>query len=327
MKKSITIIFVFSFFIFNFSFCTIINVPDEQPTIQSGIDASVDGDTVLVQPGTYFENINFNGHNITLGSLFIMTGDTSYITQTIIDGNENSSVIAFESEENLLAIFCGFTITNGSGFEVDLYVDGHFIMVGGGLYIYNSTPTINYVHVLDNHAERGGGIYLNSANPEFSNMKITNNYSSLGGGITCINSSPVIYQSMIANNGVLNGNCCDSYGGGMYLENSNPILNGVVFHHNNAGLMAGWIVGYGGAISCFGSEPVLENVTITENAASDGGSGIFCDNSFPVISNSIIWGNQDSNISIMSGFPIITYSDIQDIELRLRNTSLLVGVT
>jgi len=46
---------------------TIINVPDNYPTIQEGIDTSTDGDTVLVQPGTYYENINFNGHNIELG--------------------------------------------------------------------------------------------------------------------------------------------------------------------------------------------------------------------------------------------------------------------
>jgi len=49
---------------------TIINVPAEQPTIQAGIDISVESDTILVQPGTYVENINFNGKAIILGSLF-----------------------------------------------------------------------------------------------------------------------------------------------------------------------------------------------------------------------------------------------------------------
>ena len=61
-----------------------IDIPDDYNTIQAGIDASSDADTVLVQPGTYYENINFNGKNIVLGSLFITTQDTSYISKTVI---------------------------------------------------------------------------------------------------------------------------------------------------------------------------------------------------------------------------------------------------
>ena len=82
---------------------TIINIPDDYLTIQEGIDHSSDGDTVLVDPGTYGENVNFNGHNITLASLFLTTGDTSYISSTIIDGSQDTSVIIFESGEDSTA--------------------------------------------------------------------------------------------------------------------------------------------------------------------------------------------------------------------------------
>ncbi len=75
MKHFLLSLFLFVLFIapgFIFTFearATVINVPDDQPTIQAGIEASASGDTVLVQPDTYLENIDFNGKNIVVGSL------------------------------------------------------------------------------------------------------------------------------------------------------------------------------------------------------------------------------------------------------------------
>ncbi len=113
MKKSLTLtVIVFVFGVFSAS-ATIINIPDDYPSIQQGIDASADGDTVLVQPATYAENINFNGRNIALGSLFLTTGDMSYISQTVIDGNGSGSVVTFENGEDSTAMIMGFTIQNG----------------------------------------------------------------------------------------------------------------------------------------------------------------------------------------------------------------------
>ncbi len=77
MKKSFVLTALFVAVAFMPASATIINVPDDYPTIQEGIDASSDGDTVLVQPGTYLENINFNGHSIVVGSLFLTTADTA----------------------------------------------------------------------------------------------------------------------------------------------------------------------------------------------------------------------------------------------------------
>ena len=77
----------------------IIDVPEDHETIQGGIDASEDGDTVLVQPGTYEVNIDFDGHEIVVGSLFITTGEEAYIDSTIIDGRDSSNVVRFDNEE------------------------------------------------------------------------------------------------------------------------------------------------------------------------------------------------------------------------------------
>ncbi len=66
---------------------TTLFVPAIFSTIQYAMDVASTSDTVLVAPGTYYENINYNGKNITVASLFVTTQDTTYISQTIIDGN------------------------------------------------------------------------------------------------------------------------------------------------------------------------------------------------------------------------------------------------
>ena len=78
----------------------IILIPYHYPTIQTGIDSANSGDTVLVSPGTYLENINFNGKNIVVASQYLTTNDTSYIRQTIIDGDKKGSVVTFENGED-----------------------------------------------------------------------------------------------------------------------------------------------------------------------------------------------------------------------------------
>ncbi len=116
----------------------ILNVPADFETIQAGIDASEDADTVLVRQGTYVENIDFDGHNIVVGSRFIITGEVWRVERTIIDGNENGSVVQIASGENREAVLSGLTIQNGGG---DL---------GGGLFIRNSSPTLTQLVIQNN---------------------------------------------------------------------------------------------------------------------------------------------------------------------------------
>jgi hypothetical protein len=100
-------------------------IPEDFPSIQAGINAAVDGDTVLVADSTYYENINFKGKAITVASHFILDRDTSHISKTIIDGSKPSdhnkgSVVSFTSGEDTTSVLCGFTITGGTG----LYTSG-----------------------------------------------------------------------------------------------------------------------------------------------------------------------------------------------------------
>ncbi len=55
----------------------------DHTTIQAAINASSNGDIVLVYAGTYTENIDFGGKNITVQSLYGTTSDASYISSTM----------------------------------------------------------------------------------------------------------------------------------------------------------------------------------------------------------------------------------------------------
>lgn len=127
-----------------------INSGGDYTSIQEGIDNAIDSDTVLVYPGTYEDNINFNGKLITVASRYFITGDENYINETIIDGNLIGSVVTFENQEDERALLSGFTITHGLADK------------GGEINISHSFPRLQDLIITQNIAEfQGGGIYIN----------------------------------------------------------------------------------------------------------------------------------------------------------------------
>ncbi|NIR49889.1 T9SS type A sorting domain-containing protein [candidate division KSB1 bacterium] len=107
-----TIILTFIFSGTPFLNAGILEVPADRPTIQEGIDAATDGDTVLVAPGEYFEEIVIEGKKVILGSWFLTTGDESYITQTIVDGN-GETIFTVKGSTDPGTVITGLTIRNG----------------------------------------------------------------------------------------------------------------------------------------------------------------------------------------------------------------------
>ncbi len=157
-------------------------VPEDYPTIQSAIDVFADeGDTILVSQGTYVENIDYTGKNIYLTSDYFITEHDSSIHNTIIDGNQNGSVVTFYGSETRDAVLNGFTITNGSG----RYFSGSFSH-GGGLYIRDSSPSILNCLIKNNSIYGfgfGGGMMVKNSSALLSNLTVTENYSeSFGAG-------------------------------------------------------------------------------------------------------------------------------------------------
>ena len=147
-------------------------------SIQTAINESINGDTVLVYPGIYHENIDFLGKSFSLGSLTLTTGDDSYISQTIIDGNQNGTCIFIEESENVM--ICGFTIRNGSGFPDDYFL----ISEGGGLYIMDSSVILRKNIINNNIADYGGGLLIGTSSVFLYDNSIKNNLSRfMGGGI------------------------------------------------------------------------------------------------------------------------------------------------
>jgi nitrous oxidase accessory protein NosD len=277
---------------------TVIHVPADQPTIQAGINAASTGDTVLVAPGIYKENINFNGKAITVKS----SGGAKV---TIIDGGRKGTVVLFSSGETITSVLSGFTLQNGFG-------NAGCCNEGGGIAVLGSSPTITSNVVTNNQAcYAGNGIAVGGGSPIIRSNVITKNFdagcSSIGGGGISISGSS---SARVLGN-TISGNSTSTYGGGIALWSANAVL-----------IQNNWISGNsagsnGGGISMFNdtsSVVIVQNLirgnraptgngvywsnppstfvsnTITDSPLSSGGSTVWADGfGYPVkIVNNII---------------------------------------
>jgi hypothetical protein len=166
-------------------------------TTQAGINAASAGDTVLVWPGTYFENIDYLSKNITVASLFFITGIYNYINTTIIDGASNGSCVYISDITGSNATFCGFTLQHGSG-SVGL-------QAGGGVFVENSNLLIRNCIIRNCISLIGGGIVCQNSNVILSASTIKNNTAIYHtGGIVIANSSEFTFDSINKNSIYLN---------------------------------------------------------------------------------------------------------------------------
>jgi len=281
-------------------------------TIQAAIDASMDGDVVVVRPGTYRERINYTGKAITVQSLDPL--DPSVVAATIIDGEAGGHVVTFNSAETENSVLRGITIQNGlaagtASCDTDTLPDPGVVPCGGGIYAYTidaannptfTSPTIEYCIVRNNHANtRGGGVFLKLSSARLRANLIIDNTAPSGAGVSTADvSGATVYNPLFEENQIIE-NTATSTAGGLYLSSKAvAILRSNLIARNTAATTGG--------VYSLVSSPYTVSVrycTIADNS-SDGirraGSG-------PLnLTSCIVWGNDDDVDNVSS----VVYSNI-----------------
>ena len=291
-------------------------VPDDYSGVQDAIDASSDGDTVCVEPGTYTETLHSYGKGITLVGL---KGAAS----TVIDAEGDGTVMTFDpGMGGGTFVLEGFTLTGGYGSED-----------GGGLYMAMTSPTLRHLVVSGNEAqENGGGLYIVSANPSMTDVIVTENVAGgKGGGLYMDEADPTLTQVTISQNYAADD------GGGAYLLMASPELYNVVVSGNEAADSGGGLylylyayadadltrvliagneaAGSGGGLLLSTASPSLTNVILAGNDSGDRGGGLYMASSSPTLVNVTNVGNTaetGGGVYLYASEPTLTNTTITD---------------
>jgi hypothetical protein len=261
-----------------------LNGNQEYQIIQEAINASADGDTVIVYPGRYYENINLNGHNITLASLYIMEPIQSYIDSTIIDGNYLGSCIMIENGET--AEVNGFTLTNNED-GLNLSLEEYPLDPGGGICIEESCNiAISNCKITKCFARIGGGLAIDEDSICYlTNVDIYNNRAVVAAGGIYLSECTVVFDPV---------NLCSIY------NNIAAMGMDMYFSENQEQLEINIDMG-----SIFLTEPDYFYV----NEQESPNISIACENSYFSLINADIyvspWGN-DSNSGLNEDEPLQT---------------------
>jgi predicted outer membrane repeat protein len=269
-------------------------------TIGAAINASSEGDTILVAPGVYAgdgnRDLDFEGVNVVLRA-------SSARDSTVIDCGGEGRAFHFHSGESAASVVEGFIIKNGSAAQ------------GGAIRCEGASPTINGVTFRSNTTSReGGALFFRESSSTLTDVAFTGNSIEganvrNGGAIHCDRSSIVIegaafrdnvsggsggaiaaiFSTLTLSDASFVGNTASSAGGAIYLGDADwareqTEITDATFIANTAYL--------GGAVSLSGSSPRIARATFARNTGIFGG-GVFCQNrSGPLITRTIIaFGN------------------------------------
>lgn len=287
----------------------ILVVPTQHPTIQGAINASANGDTVLVERGTYLENINFRGKRIMLTSRFLTTGDPADVVATVIDGSapsnpDTASCVIIANGEDSTTVLQGFTLTRGTGTKwLDEHGAGTYVE-GGGVLTQYSSPVIRHNRIIGNSAARrpagatsagGGGIRVGDGVPRILNNVIMWNGGMYGGGVVLNYTGAVLRNNIIAKNSVYQAVVgAPTFGGGGVWASSGFSGGGKLLENNTI---------------------VLNSVAGSGGQYGGRGGGILVGATTVALRNNIVWGNTQTTGTqvgvILGGSVDATYNDVE----------------
>jgi len=249
------------------------NVPDPYATIQEGVNAAGEGDTVLVAPRTYMgagnRNVQISGANIVLMS-------EAGAAATTIDCEGTSNAVGVSSGRDSTCVIRGLTFVNGNGSN------------GGAITVNQSAATIENCVFHDNDAYNGGAVWCGYA-PTVAIIRncvmYGNTARSRGGAICCDHGyapdwvPPVIRDCIIYDNEESTENTYG--GGGIYCAYSDATIVGCTVVGNSGEPGRGAIYGS----SCY---PVVRRTVSAFNLTGPGVYNVDAD-------HCVIYGNVGDN--------------------------------
>ena len=322
MKQRVIISAFAAMVIFSYASAHVLRVPADYLKIQLAVNAAVNGDTVVVSPGTYFENVIFRGKKILLTSRYYESGDVSFILSTVINGSkpafsDTTSCVLFINHEDSTSILQGFTLTGGGG---TAWTDEHGAGIyreGGGVLSALSSPTICHNLIVDNAGINANGTLTSGG----------------GGGMRCGDGTPHILNNVImSNKGMYGGGIVLNYCDGAIVKNNIVFLNKVDQFTAGKQTFDGGGIWINNKLSASAKPDIIENNTIFANSSAVGSvGGLLVEGGASVtVRNNIIWNNhsasQPGQVSISGATVSLTYNDIMATTAGTGNITVDPGI-
>jgi predicted outer membrane repeat protein len=203
--------------------------------------------------------------------------------------------VAFDHGGGIASDFCDLAF-------VDVRFEGNSSETrGGGLYCYMSPFAAQNVAFVGNSANEGGGLFASgtSSSTLTGSIFTGNTATHLGGGLHCQQGCQLLLENVVIGEGtavggagiavsgsitlrdvLVYGNSASEVGGGVRCYQGAPVFESVTLWGNSAPL--------GGALYLYQTNATVDAVTMAANSAGVSGAGIYCFESSPQVSNTVI---------------------------------------